>query len=109
MGKVSNHNSWRKTINEFYAYNGTMALSDFCKEKNITKSQFHYFKRKLNINKETVVFHSVSLNEDTNIIKTNETSAANEVIITIGSSKISIPSSEILLISSIIKELMAKC
>lgn len=44
----------------------------FAKKKNITKSQFHYFKRKLNVNKETVIFHSVSLNEDTDIIKNNE-------------------------------------
>ncbi|URZ01126.1 IS66 family insertion sequence element accessory protein TnpA [Clostridium felsineum] len=109
MGKVSNHNLWKKTINEFYAYNGTMSLSDFCKEKNITKSQFHYFKRVLNINKESVIFHSISLNEDTNSIKTNEIPAANEIVITIGNSKISIPSNEVLLISSIIKELLAKC
>lgn len=109
MGKVSNHNLWKKTINEFYAYNGNMALSDFCKEKNITKSQFHYFKKKLNINKETVIFHSVSLKKDTNIIKSTETLAANEVIISVGKAKIHIPSSEILLISSIIKELMTKC
>lgn len=87
----------------------TIKLSDFCKEKNITKSQFHYFKRKLNVNKETVIFHSVSLNEDTDIIKNNEISSANEVIITIGDARISIPSCEILLISSIIKELMVKC
>ncbi|MBA8792155.1 hypothetical protein [Clostridium saccharobutylicum] len=75
----------------------------------MTKSQFHYFKKKLNINKETVIFHAVSLNEDANIIKSTETSAANEVIISIRKAKIHIPSSEILLISSIIKELMAKC
>ncbi|NOW82519.1 hypothetical protein B0H39_005030 [Clostridium beijerinckii] len=109
MGKVSNHNSWRKTINEFYACNDNIKLSDFCKEKNITKSQFHYFKKKLGINKGTIIFHSVSLNEDKNIIENNEISAANEVTITIGDARISIPSCEVLLISSVIKELIAKC
>lgn len=109
MVKVCDHNLWKKIINEFYAYNGTIKLSDFCKEKNITKSQFHCYKKKLNINKENIIFYSIYLNEDKNIIKNNELLAANEVTITIGDAKIPVPSCEILLISSIIKELMAKC
>jgi hypothetical protein len=109
MGRASNHDLWRKTINEFYSYDGSMTLSDFCKEKNITKSQFHYFKRKLKINKETVIFHSISLSKNTDIKKINNISAANEVTITTKNATIAIPSSEILLISSIIRELIKKC
>lgn len=56
-----------KNIRKFYFY----------KEKNITKSQFHYFKKKLNINKETLTF-PVYLNLCKNSLKSNQTSAYKE-------------------------------
>lgn len=108
MIRKADYSSWEKNIKEFYSYNGAMTLAVFCKDKNMTKSQFHYYKKKTNINKKGIILLTVTLNQDNNI-KIQDISLKHEIKITIGDAKISIPTSKTLLISSIIKELMKKC
>ncbi|WP_139903751.1 IS66 family insertion sequence element accessory protein TnpA [Clostridium thermarum] len=111
MSRRLDNATWEEYINKFDACNGTITVKDFCLENKLTKSQFYYHKRRVERakfeNKETV-FHAISLDNKENNIKEN-IYTLNEVKITIGNTIIAIPVNETALISSIIKELAAKC
>lgn len=111
MSRKLDNATWEEYINKFDACKGTITVKDFCIENKLTKSQFYYHKKRLEkseVENNTPVFHAISLDSKEKTIKEN-TIALNEVKITIGNAIITIPVSEAILISSIVKELAAKC
>lgn len=99
---------WQDYVTKFDSYGGTITIKDFCKENNISRSQFYYHKRKMDQGYSTKVFHAVSLKVSEETIS-EYTIEEKNVNIIIGNANISIPTSETSLISSIIKELATKC
>jgi hypothetical protein len=60
MEKIFNDETWREFFEKFSSYEGS--VSSFCKENNISKSQFYYYKKRFEkSNKPT--FHAIILNK----------------------------------------------
>lgn len=57
MNNTENIN-WREIVAGFSSYQGT--LGNFCNSNHITKSQFHYYKKKFN----NLQFHAISMKEE---------------------------------------------
>lgn len=109
MFKKLNNVAWEEYINKFDSYKGTVTVKDFCIENELSRSQFHYHKKRLKrTNSTTAIFHEVSLNTKKDNIN-QVTQASKEIKITIGSAYIFIPASETAIVYSIIKELASKC
>lgn len=107
MSRKLDNSTWEEYINKFDSYKGTVTVKDFCIENKLTKSQFYYHKRRLEKGNHIPVFHTISLTKQDNIQENMGTS--KEVKFTVGNATITIPVSEATLITSIIKELAAKC
>lgn len=104
MERLFNAETWNEFLERLASYEGS--LSSFCKENNMSKSQFYYYKKRFG--KQNVpVFHAISLNEEKSVQKTEKinTKAHEEIRIEIGKAKIYIPSNEAALISVILKDL----
>jgi hypothetical protein len=111
MSRKLNNAMWEEYINKFDACKGTITVKDFCIQNKLTKSQFYYHKRRLEkseVENNAPVFHAISLNTEQNNIDQNMI-PSKEVKIIIGNAVITIPVDETILISSIVKELAAKC
>lgn len=107
MNRKLSNEKWNEVINLFSSYEGT--VSRFCEENNISKTQFYYHKRRIEVasTESTPVFQSISLNEEVNDDKSEATSL--EIRIKIGRANIFIPANEIAILSNIIKELSKSC
>ena len=44
MANRVDNSSWKEYIDKFSSYEGT--VTDFCKENNLSKSQFYYHKKR---------------------------------------------------------------
>ena len=96
-------------VTKLNEYNGEITVKDFCIQNDITKSQFYYYKKRLdegNIETSESIFYSINFNNSENDINI---SSIREIKINIGNATIMIPVSETTLISSIITELSNKC
>lgn len=61
MQKTFNAETWRAFLEKFSSYEGS--VSGFCRENNISKSQFYYYKKRFEeSNKPT--FHAVVLKSE---------------------------------------------
>lgn len=108
MSRKLDNSKWEEYINKFNSYRGEITLKDFCIENQLSKTQFYYHKKRLEkANSKSTVFHEISLRDETEQIK--QALTPTEIKILIGNATIAIPTSEIILISSIIKELSEKC
>ncbi|MCT4607511.1 MAG: hypothetical protein N4A64_15655 [Marinisporobacter sp.] len=46
MAKKNNDAIWKEDLEKFSSYKGTVI--NYCRENNISKGQFYYYKKKLN-------------------------------------------------------------
>ena len=108
MEKIFNAETWKGLLEKFSSYDGS--VSSFCKENNISKSQFYYYKKRFEKSNKTT-FHAIVLNKEESSTKT-ETSAgkaSKDILIEIGKANIYIPANEIELLKAILKELASSC
>ena len=107
MSRKLSNEKWNEFISLFSSYEGT--VSSFCKENNISKSQFYYHKRRFEVttNENIPIFQSISLNEEVDDNKSQSDSP--EIRIEIGRANIFIPANEIAILSNIIKEIYKSC
>ncbi len=67
--------NWNEILESFNSYKGSVI--DFCKENNITKGQFYYYKRRLK-KVNMPVFHAIALNkENTNAVSESYATTAS--------------------------------
>jgi hypothetical protein len=90
------------------SYEGT--ITSFCKESNISKSQFYYYKNKFEQSSKPT-FHAIVINNEESNPQTVKNTVTGYKDIRIESSKanIYIPANEIALLSTILKELTKSC
>jgi hypothetical protein len=100
--------TWRGFLEKFSSYGGS--VTSFCKENNISKSQFYYYKNKFEKSSKSA-FHAIVINneESTPKIANNIIKGYNDIRIEIGKANIYIPANETALLSTIIKELTKSC
>jgi hypothetical protein len=99
---------WNKTVNEYLKFNGS--AREFCNTRNITKGQLFYYKKKFLEVGTTFCPINIDTSEMESIENINLSNNSETVInIEIGNAKISVPTSETALITSIIKELTSIC
>lgn len=111
MARKLDYSVFEKHINKFNSYKGSKDVRTFCNENNITRSQFYYYRKKLeerDNQKLQPVFHAITLNAS-EVVNDRSTLPLTEIKINIGKANITIPVSETNLISLIIKELASKC
>lgn len=60
MAKKSNDVTWRGILEKFSSYEGT--VTSFCKENNISKSQFYYYKNKFEQSSKPT-FHAIVITQ----------------------------------------------
>ena len=104
MNNTENIN-WREIVAAFSSYEGT--LGNFCNANHITKSQFHYYKKKFKDEDNNLQFHAISMREER--IRTEITSVPadrSNIIIEIGAAKIYVPANEIAVLSNLFKDLI---
>ena len=104
MNNTENIN-WREIVATFSSYEGT--LGNFCNANHITKSQFHYYKKKFKDEGNNLQFHAISMREER--IRTEITSVPadrSNIIIEIGAAKIYVPANEIAVLSNLFKDLI---
>jgi len=104
MEKIINSETWSDLLGKFSSYGGS--VSSFCKENNISKSQFYYYKKRFEkSNKST--FHAIMLNKEESSTKaeTNAGKASKDIRIEIGKANIYIPVTETAVLKAILKEL----
>ena len=104
MNNTENIN-WREIVATFSSYEGT--LGNFCNANHITKSQFHYHKKKFKDEDNNLQFHAISMREER--IRTEITAVPadiSNIIIEIGAAKIYVPANEIAVLSNLFKDLI---
>jgi len=108
MAKKFNDVTWNGILEKFSSYKGT--VTSFCKESNVSKSQFYYYKNKFEKSIKPT-FHAIVINnEESNLKKINNSvKEYNEIRIAIGKANIYIPANEIAVLSTILKELTKSC
>ena len=104
MSKKISKEAWKEFIDAFSSYEGT--VTKFCKENNISKSQFYYHKKRFEEPKEPT-FHAISFDEEKATL--NEIASSKDIRIEVGRANIFIPANEIAILSDIIKELARTC
>lgn len=104
MAKIFNDETWREFIEKFSSYEGT--VTKYCKENNMSKSQFYYYKKKFE-QSNNPTFHAIVLNSErpTPEAAKDNVKERKDVRIAIGKANIYIPTTEISLLSTILKEL----
>ena len=107
MNRKLSNEKWNEVINLFSSYEGT--VSSFCEENNISKTQFYYYKRRIDAatTESIPVFQSISINEE--VVDDKSEVSSPEIRIEIGRANIFIPANEIAILSNIIKELIKSC
>jgi hypothetical protein len=108
MAKILNDETWRKLLEEFSSYEGT--VTSFCKENHISKSQFYYYKNKFEQSSKPI-FHAIVINNEESNPKTvnNSVKKYKDIRIEIGKANIYIPANETSLLANILKELTKSC
>ena len=108
MANEFNEVTWRGFLEKFSSYGGT--VTSFCKENNISKSQFYYYKKKFEKSSKPT-FHAIVINNEKSNPKTenNSVTGYKDIRIEIGKAKIYVPVNEIALLSTILKELTKSC
>lgn len=104
MLKNFNNSTWVDILKQFSSYQGT--VNCFCKENNISKNQFYYYRKKLK-DLSNLIFDLVILNKNItkkSVISNSE--QAKEIRIKIGLANIYIPTNEIAILPTILKELV---
>ena len=104
MYKKLSNDEWREYINRYYASDENLTVKDYCEENNINKSQFYYYKRKIE-EKATPVFHPININAEANVVR-KDIGVPSEVKILIGNISTEVSESETDLVNSLIKELL---
>jgi hypothetical protein len=108
MERIFTAETWREFLEKFSSYEGS--LSGFCKENNISKSQFYYYKKRFGESTKPT-FRAISLNKKEPAAK-NQNSIRNtpqNIRIEIGKANIYIPATETAVLKDILKELAASC
>lgn len=105
MANRMDKETWRKFIENFSSYEGT--VTQYCIENNLSKSQFYYHKRRFEQPNE-VSFYAISAIDETLEISNKEDNK-NDIRIEIGRANIFIPVNEIAILSEIIKEIAKSC
>ena len=108
MEKIINSETWSDLLGKFSSYGGS--VSSFCKENNISKSQFYYYKKRFaKSNKST--FHAIVLNKEESSAKAEMSAgkASKDIRIEIAKANIYIPVTETAVLKAILKELAASC
>jgi hypothetical protein len=104
MNNTENIN-WKEIVATFSSYEGT--LGNFCNANNITKSQFHYYKKKFKDEDNNLQFHAISMREERIRTETTVVQAdRSNIIIEIGAAKIYVPANEIAVLSNLLKDLI---
>lgn len=108
MAKNVSDVTWRGFLERFSSYEGT--VTSFCKENNISKSQFYYYKNKFEQSSKPT-FHAIVINNEESTSKTvnNSIEEYKDIRIEIGKANIYIPANGIALLSTILKELTKSC
>lgn len=108
MKNKFNDVTWKGFLEKFSSYEGT--VTSFCKENNISKSQFYYYKNKFEQSNKPE-FHAIVINNEELKHKSinNNVKGYKDVRIEIGKANIFIPANEIELLSNILKELSKSC
>lgn len=106
MANRVDNSSWKKYIDKFSSYEGT--VTDFCKENNLSKSQFYYHKKRFK-ELDSPTFHAISLSEEKNNTATKIIRDSKDIRIELGKANIYVPANEIALLSNILKELVKSC
>jgi hypothetical protein len=88
MANRVDNSIWNEYIDKFSSYEGT--VTGFCKENNISKSQFYYHKKRSEV--------------ATKIIRDSK-----DIRIEVGKTNIYVPANEISLLATILKELVKSC
>ena len=104
MNNTENIN-WKEIVATFSSYEGT--LGNFCNANHITKSQFHYYKKKFKDEDNNLQFHAISMREER--VRTEITLVpANKpnIIIEIGAAQIYVSANEIAVLSNLLKDLI---
>lgn len=97
--------NWREIVATFSSYEGT--LGTFCNANHITKSQFHYYKKKFKNEDNNLQFHAISMREEKVTTEISVVPADRpNIIIEIGSAKIYVPANEIAILSNLLKDLI---
>jgi len=103
-----NKETWEERLESFSSYEGT--VTDYCKENNITKSQFYYYKKKFT-KASASIFHAIEVKpQDTHLSKAKGDAKENESIrIELGRANIYLPLENLDLLSAVIKEISRLC
>jgi hypothetical protein len=97
--------NWREIVATFSSYEGT--LGTFCNANHITKSQFHYYKKKFKNEDNNLQFHAISMREEKVTTEITVVPADRpNIIIEIGAAKIYVPANEIAILSNLLKDLI---
>lgn len=103
-----NEDTWKEFLEKFYSYEGS--VTDYCKENDISKSQFYYYKKKFN-KKANPTFHAIEVKHepDTALKVKNAIHESSTIKIELGRANIYIPSENTTLFSTVIKEILKSC
>lgn len=106
MANRVDNSIWKEYIDKFSSYEGT--VTGFCKENNISKSQFYYHKRRSKVATKPT-FHAISLSEEENSTVTKIIRDSKDIRIEVGRANMYVPANEIALLATILKELVKSC
>jgi hypothetical protein len=106
MANRVDNSIWKEYIDNFSSYEGT--VTGFCKENNISKSQFYYHKKRFEVANKPI-FHAIALNKEESNDTVNISLVSKDIRIEIGKASIYIPANEIALFSDVIRELAKIC
>jgi len=103
-----NKETWKELLEKFSSYEGT--VTDYCKENNVTKSQFYYYNKKFT-KASTPIFHAIEvMPEVSNLSKAKSDAKENKSIkIELGRANIYLPSEDLDLLTAVIKEISRLC
>lgn len=100
MADMIINDKWKTLLDNFSSYTGT--ITAYCKENNISKSQFYYYRKKTGRIGQGV-FHAITLKERTEYRVNTE--KRSDVKIETGNTKIFVPPNEIAALKTVIQEL----
>ncbi|MFL0197972.1 IS66 family insertion sequence element accessory protein TnpA [Clostridium sp. WILCCON 0269] len=108
MEMNSNEETWKELLEKFSFYQRT--VTDYCKENNISKSQFYYYRKKFNKEIKTT-FHAIKIKPEISQLQKekNNDGENNSIKIELGRASIYIPWENATLLSVVFKELLKSC
>ena len=103
----SNDEIWKEILNKYPSFEGT--VSAFCKQQDIKKHQFYYYKKKFKEDNNSQIFHSITLKQEKTNVTLTGYSVSKDIKIQLGKATISIPASETEALEALIKGLAFIC